>query len=128
MKKCLGLLSALVLFAFGACAEPSWPSWVVGSWSGQLTNYDDDGPYDGTFTLTVRRDSPQAILDIVFEDGEECEYDLFDADVDVVNDTRVVASFWHWNDERDEKFWVTCTFNKDSPSSFYDYQEVDAYA
>ena len=68
------------------------------------------------------------MLNIVFDDGDECEYMLNDAEVDVVSDTQVIAKFWHWNDERDEKFHVTCTFNKGKDSAFHDDQAGDAYA
>ena len=132
MRKILSVLSILFLFAYSALAVPAWPSWVVGSWSGWLTAYDDDGSYAGKFTLTVRRtdgDFPlPAILDIVFEDGDECEYVLVDGEMTASSDTQVTATFWHWNDELDEEFQVTCTFNKNNPSTFLDYQDADAYA
>ena len=53
---------------------------------------------------------------------------LVDGEMTASSDTQVTATFWHWNDELDEEFQVTCTFNKNNPSTFLDYQDADAYA
>lgn len=136
--KSLITLSATILLALGTWANAIWPSWVVGSWSGRLKDDEgweraDDGTmvtnvvgvsvFYGDFTLAITQASSQATFSVIFDDGEKCKYTLMDAEVEVVNDDQAIAKFWHWNDGHDEKFYVTCTFNKSGKSIFLDEQD-----
>ena len=89
----------------------------------RVTNVVGVSVFYGDFTLTITQTSSQATFSVIFDDGEKCKYTLMDAEVEVVNDDQTIARFWHWNDEHDEKFYVTCTFNKNGKSIFLDEQE-----
>ena len=92
-----------------------WPSWVIGSWSGTGTGYDED---DGTFPISIKLQMAESGSTCTITDDEESStYSLDGLKIASQTSSRCVATGLFGNDE-DGFFNGTFTFNKTGPSQF----------